>query len=308
VTFISSTADLVFFSIFAFLFGLVFGSFLNVCIYRLPRGLSVVSPGSACPSCNSPIAAYDNIPVLSWFILGGKCRSCKKPIASRYWIIELLTGLLFTACVLRFGVSLTALKFCIFSFLTLGLIFTDADTQLLPDALTIPGIWIGLLFAPFVPITGAAGLIDLFWGITLDWRVYSSVNAMIAAALGAGFIYAAGELWFRLRGTEGMGFGDVKLMAMVGAFLGPRLTLLTIFLGSLSGSVIGLSLAIAAYRKRAARWKHAPAEVRKAKAQNATAAIMRRFPVPFGVFLGCGALLSAFFGDTLVNCYLGMFR
>lgn len=308
VTFISSTADLVFFSTFAFLFGIVFGSFLNVCIYRLPYGLSVVSPGSACPRCKAPIAAYDNIPVLSWFILGGKCRKCKQPIASRYWIVELLSGLLFIACVLRFGVSLEAIKFCAFSFLTLGLILTDADTQLLPDALTIPGIWIGLLFAPFVPVTGIAGLLYRFWHINLDWRVYSSLNALIGAALGAGFIYAAGELWFRLRGIEGMGFGDVKLMAMVGAFLGPRLTLLTIFFGSLSGSVVGLALAIAAYQKRSARWKDAPAEVRKAKAQNATAAIMRRFPIPFGVFLGCGALLSAFFGDPLVNWYLGTFR
>src|SRR5512142_560208 len=121
------------------LFGLAFGSFLNVCIYRLPRGLSVVAPRSACPNCGTPIRAYDNIPVLSWLLLRGRCRHCATPITFRYAAVELLTALLFGACYWHFGLTLSGLKFAIFGFLVLGLIFTDAETKLLPDALTLPG-------------------------------------------------------------------------------------------------------------------------------------------------------------------------
>jgi len=309
VTLISPTADFWFFACFAFLFGLIFGSFLNVCIYRLPLGLSVVAPGSACPGCKTPIAAYDNIPVVSWWVLGGKCRSCKTSISRRYWIVELLTGLLFFASFLRLGPSLAAAKLCVFSFLVLGLIFTDADTHLLPDALTIPGIWLGLAFAPFVPVSGVMGLLYAWTPLPpLDWHLASFLNALIGALLGAGFIYVAGEAWFYLRGVEAMGFGDVKLMGMVGAFLGPKLVLLTIFFGSFSGTVAGISLACLAYRKRKRRWKNAAPDVAQAKAQHATQAMMRRFPIPFGVFLGIGALISAFFGEWLLSAYLGAFR
>jgi leader peptidase (prepilin peptidase)/N-methyltransferase len=309
VTLISPTADFWFFACFAFLFGLVFGSFLNVCIYRLPLGLSVVAPGSACPGCKSPIAAYDNIPVASWWILGGKCRNCRTAISPRYWIVELLTGLLFFAAFLRLGPQLAAVKLCVFSFLILGLIFTDADTHLLPDALTIPGIWIGLVFAPFVGVSGIMGLLYAWTPLRpLDWHIGSFINALVGMLLGAGFIYLAGEAWYFLRGVEAMGFGDVKLMGMVGAFLGPKLVLLTIFFGSFSGTVAGISLAIIAYQKRKRRWKNASPGVAQAKAQHATQAIMRRFPIPFGVFLGTGALISAFFGEWLLAAYLGAFR
>ena len=122
-----------------FLFGLAFGSFLNVCIHRLPQGLSVVRPRSACPQCHAPIRAWDNIPVLSWLVLGGRCRDCKTPISPRYVFVELLTGLIFLACWLTFGPTLWTLKFCVFGFLLLGLIFTDAETKLLPDALSLCG-------------------------------------------------------------------------------------------------------------------------------------------------------------------------
>jgi leader peptidase (prepilin peptidase)/N-methyltransferase len=309
VTLISPTADFWFFACFAFLFGLIFGSFLNVCIYRLPLGLSVVAPGSACPGCKTPIAAYDNIPVVSWWVLGGKCRSCKTSISPRYWIVELHTGLLFFASFLRLGPSLAAAKLCVFSFLVLGLIFTDADTHLLPDALTIPGIWLGLAFAPFVPVSGVMGLLYAWTPLPpLDWHLASFFNALIGALLGAGFIYVAGEAWYYLRGVEAMGFGDVKLMGMVGAFLGPKLVLLTIFFGSFSGTVAGISLAYFAYQKRKRRWKNAAPDVAQAKAQHATQAMMRRFPIPFGVFLGMGALISAFFGEWLLALYLGSFR
>ena len=127
-----------------FVLGLAFGSFLNVCIYRLPRDLSVVRPRSACPGCERPIAAYDNIPVLSWLILRGRCRNCKTSISPRYLIVELLTGAIFLATYAHFGASLATLKYCAFGFLMLGLIFTDAETQLLPDKMTLPGLALGL--------------------------------------------------------------------------------------------------------------------------------------------------------------------
>ena len=309
MTLLSPTADFWFFACFAFLFGLIFGSFLNVCIYRLPLGLSVVAPGSACPGCKTPIAAYDNIPVVSWWILGGKCRSCKTSISPRYWIVELLTAILFFAAFLRVGPSLAAVKLCVFSFLVLGLIFTDADTHLLPDALTIPGMWIGMAFSPFVAVSGIMGLLYAWTPLRpLDWHLASFLNALAGMVLGAAFIYLAGELWYHLRGIEAMGFGDVKLMGMVGAFLGPKLVLLTIFFGSFSGTAAGITLAYAAYQKRKRRWKNGTSEVAHAKAQHATQAMMRRFPIPFGVFLGIGALISAFFGESLLRAYLEAFR
>ena len=309
MTLLSATADIWFFAVSAFLFGLVFGSFLNVCIYRLPKGLSVVTPRSACPACHTAIAAYDNVPVLSWMFLRGRCRHCKTPISPRYWIVELLTGALFALCVVRFGVSMEALKFCIFSFLLLGLIMTDADVQILPDALTLPGIFIGLGLSPLIFVGGFIGLVYAVSAMApLDWRIESVVNASAGALLAAGFIFLVGEAWYWLRGVEAMGFGDVKLMAMVGAFLGPKLSLMTIFLGSFSGTAAGVFLAWRAHEKRMRRWRHEESEVAHKRADRAVQAIMRRFPVPFGVFLGTGALLSAFFGDALVAWYAGLFR
>src|SRR3954469_19864486 len=139
-----------------FVLGLAFGSFLNVCIYRLPLGLSVVRPGSACPNCHESIAFYQNIPVLSWLVLRGRCHHCRARISARYLAVELLTGTLFLACYLHFGLTLAALKYSVFGFLLLGLIFTDAETQLLPDKLTLPGIILGTVFSLVVPVNDLA--------------------------------------------------------------------------------------------------------------------------------------------------------
>ena len=132
-----------------FALGLAFGSFLNVCIYRMPRDLSVVSPGSACPNCKHALRFYDNIPLLSWLILRGKCRDCRAPISPRYFVIELLVGIIFLACYAHFGLTLVMLKYCVFGFLVLGLIFTDAETFLLPDKLTLTGLALGIAFSLF---------------------------------------------------------------------------------------------------------------------------------------------------------------
>ena len=223
-----------------FVLGLAFGSFLNVCIYRLPLGLSVVTPRSACPQCKHPIALYDNVPVLSWLILGGRCRQCKASISPRYLTIELLTGALFLACYWFFGPTLSTLKYCTFAFLLLGLIFTDAETKLLPDKMTLPGLALGLLFSLLVPVNDLAsqflpGMVNLPFSGELSLRIVSLVDSLLGAVLGASFIYGAGAIYLRWRGMEGMGFGDVKLMAMVGAFLGMKLTVFTIFTASIAG-------------------------------------------------------------------------
>jgi leader peptidase (prepilin peptidase)/N-methyltransferase len=218
-----------------------------------------------------------------------------------------MTGILFLSCVLRFGVTIAAIKFCVFSFLVLGLIFTDADTKLLPDALTIPGIWIGLLFSPFTPVNGIVSLLRMAGVPAIPGWAGSLINAAAGALLGAGFIYIVGEVWYRLRGIEAMGFGDVKLMAMVGAFVGQKLVLMTILFGSFFGSVAGIWMALAAKRKRMRRWRHAEPAIAEARAQRAMEVMMRRFPVPFGVFLGMGALLSAFFGHDPIAWYSNQF-
>src|SRR5580698_2886965 len=245
-----------------FALGLAFGSFLNVCIYRLPLGLSTVSPGSACPQCKQPIRFYDNIPILSWLILRGRCRNCRNWISPRYLVVELLTGILFLACYQHFGFALATLKFCTMGFLLLGLIFTDAETQLLPDKMTLTGLVLGVLFSLVVPVNDLVsqllpGLVSLP-AFSTSRRLLSLLDAVTGAVVGASFIYGAGAIYLRARGVEGMGFGDVKLMAMVGAFLGIRLTIFTIFAGSIAGSLFGVGTMTAVWIKRTQRRMRSP--------------------------------------------------
>jgi len=296
-----------------FLFGLAFGSFLNVCIYRLPRGLSVVRPRSACPACNQPIRAADNIPVLSWLLLGGRCRNCKVRISPRYAAVELLTALMFLFCFSTFGPSLAALKYSVFGFLLLGLIFTDAETKLLPDKLTLPGMALGFVFSLLVPVEDLAslllpGLVRLPVSSDVAARVYSLADSLLGAAIGASFIYGAGYLYLRVRGVEGMGFGDVKLMGLIGAFLGPRLTVLTLFAASMAGALFGVSTMLVVWikrtRRRMARGRESAAAARKRAWQSAQL-VYRYYEMPFGVFLGGMALLSAFLGDRFLAWYWG---
>lgn len=296
-----------------FIYGLAFGSFLNVCIYRLPRGLSIVRPASACPHCSVPIKIYDNIPVLSWLLLRGRCRACKVPISPRYWVVEVLIGLLFVLSFYLYGLSFQAVRLAILSFLLVGLIFTDADLKLLPDRLTLPGIGIGLALSVLASVDGVAGwlLRSVVFPFSPDitWRIVSVFNSMIGAIIGAGFIWFAGEAYKKVRGVEGMGFGDVKLMAMVGAFLGVKLTLLTLMIGSLGGALAGGGAVLLLYRKRLRR-RHAAGELSVAardRAWQSAQLVMRHFEMPFGVFLGIAALIAGFFGQPFVDWYLGFF-
>jgi leader peptidase (prepilin peptidase)/N-methyltransferase len=293
-----------------FILGLAFGSFLNVCIYRLPLGLTVTTPRSACPKCAQPIAFYDNVPVLSWLILRGRCRNCKTSISSRYLLIELLTAALFLACYWYFGLALATLKYCTFAFLLLGLIFTDAETKLLPDKLTLPGIVLGLLFSLFVPVNDLAsqfvpGAVNLPFNAELGGHLLSVLDAFLGAILGSAFIYGAGAIYLRWRGAEGMGFGDVKLMAMVGAFLGMKLTVFTIFTASIAGSLFGLTTVLVVWMKRTHRFMHrlATAQAARRRGWQSAQVVYRHYQMPFGVFLGSMALFAFFFGNRFLGWY-----
>ncbi|HLV86545.1 MAG TPA: prepilin peptidase [Candidatus Sulfotelmatobacter sp.] len=293
-----------------FVLGLAFGSFLNVCVYRLPLGLSVVTPRSACPKCKRAIAFYDNIPVLSWLILRGRCRHCKTPITPRYLLVELLTGVMFGACYWFFGPTLSTLKYCAFSFLLLGLIFTDAETKLLPDKLTLPGLVLGIVFSLLVPVNDLAsqflpGMVNLPFSGDVSMRILSLVDSLLGAALGASFIYGAGAIYLRWRGAEGMGVGDVKLMAMVGAFLGIKLTVFTIFAGSLAGSLFGLGTVFAVWIKRTHRFmkRFSDGAAARRRGWQSAQMVYRYYQMPFGVFLGAMALFALFFGNPVLRWY-----
>jgi leader peptidase (prepilin peptidase)/N-methyltransferase len=300
------------FAVFAF--GLLFGSFLNVCIHRMPRGLSVVWPGSSCPQCSTPIKFYDNVPVLSWLILRGRCRHCHAPISPRYMMVELLTAALFLACYVQLGLTVAALKCTVFAFLLVGLIFSDAETKLLPDKLTLSGLVIGAGFSLFVPVNDLLtsllpDVISLPVNAHAEWRVFSLLDSLLGAAVGASFIYGAGAIYMRWRGVEGMGFGDVKLMAMIGAFLGVRLTVLTLFAATLAGSCFGIGTVLVVWLKRTKRRiarNHESAATARRRAWQSAQLVYRHYQMPFGVFLGSMALLSFFFGKGFLRWYWGL--
>lgn len=267
-----------------FVFGLVLGSFLNVCIVRLPAGKSIVMPGSACPLCGEPIKPYDNIPVLSYMMLRGKCRACSARISPLYPAVELLTGLLFLACYHAFGLTVEGLKWAAFSSLMIVLVFTDLRERLLPDTVNFTGLGIGLALSFFAkPADGTANWLANRW---FDYPppapALSFVDAVFGAAIGSGVLWLISEGYFRIRGREGMGLGDVKMMMMAGSFLGLKRTVLTLLVGSLLGSILGLAF-ILAHRKGA------------------------EYELPFGTFLGMAALLVVFFGTPVVNWYQSLF-
>lgn len=293
-------------------FGLIFGSFLNVCIYRLPRDLSVSNPRrSACPNCKKPIAFYDNIPVVSWLLLRGRCRQCKTPISPRYLMVEVLNAGLFLTCAWYFGWTLATVKYCVLAFLLLGLIFTDAETKLLPDRMTLTGLGLGIVFSLVVPVNDLAsqflpGVVSLPLSSDVSWRVLSLADSLLGAVVGASFIYGAGAIYLRARGVEGMGFGDVKLMAMVGAFLGVKLTVFTIFTASIAGSIFGVGTILLVWVKRTrrfARRRHISLGDARRRAWQSAQTMYRHYEMPFGVFLGSMAMVAFFFGQQFLDWY-----
>jgi leader peptidase (prepilin peptidase)/N-methyltransferase len=251
----------------AALAGLLIGSFLNVCIFRLPRDLSVVRPRSFCPGCEKTIAWYDNIPVLSFLLLRARCRHCSARIPIRYPLVELATAAAFGISVAAFGMSAHALKYALFSAIMITLIATDIETQILPDEFTLGGTVLGLIIAAFVPFPPGLMLILLPRALSIHW--IGVCEAAFGAAASSGLIWFVGWLFERIRGREGMGFGDVKMIAMIGSFLGLQATLLTLIAGSLLGSIVGLAYT-AVKRKD---W--------------------RTQELPFGSFLGVAGLLVA---------------
>ena len=262
----------------AFLFGLLIGSFLNVCIYRLPRDLSVVRPRSHCVVCEKPIAWYDNVPLVSYALLGGRCRACRARISPRYPVVELLTGTLFFIYILRDGVTPVGLKFCLLGAMLVALVFTDLEERILPDEFTLGGAALGLVLSLFVPVQDITAH-AIFWmlDIQISPTLVSFAESLIGGLLPAFFLWFGGWVYERMRHREGMGLGDVKMMLMVGSFLGLQRTLLTMILGSVVGSIIGL------------------AYVKIARKDMAT------YELPFGTFLGCGAIAVTLLGTKLLQ-------
>lgn len=266
--------------LFSVLIGLAIGSFLNVCISRMPKGESVVHPRSRCPQCRKPIAGYDNIPVLSWVLLGGRCRNCKKKISIRYPLTEALTGVISMLIYFKYDLGLEFVVYLAFSAALIVLAFIDADHRILPDPITLNGLWIGLLLSLVIFIPGPllARILQSAGVSFPSERLVSFVASVVGGIVGGGILWAVGEAYFRIRGVEGMGFGDVKMMAMVGAFLGAPRTVFTIMAGSLLGSVIGLVMMRFGGKDK-------------------------EYELPFGTFLSLGAIVALLYGDTLIELY-----
>lgn len=249
-------------SIFSFVLGAVVGSFLNVCIYRLPAEESVVSPPSRCPSCGKRIRPWDNIPILSWLLLRGKCRACGVNISARYPLVELLNGLLTLALFLKFGPTPTFLVLFVFCSALVAITFIDLDHQIIPDVISLPGIVIGFACSFVLP-----------W---LGWK-----SSLIGIVAGGGSLLLVAWLYELFTKKEGMGGGDIKLLAMMGAFLGWRAVPFILFASSLIGSVIGITVMLAQKKDS-------------------------KLAIPFGPFLAAGAVLYIFFGKAIILWYLNL--
>lgn len=250
--------------IFFFLLGSTIGSFLNVCIYRIPRERSIVNPPSACPGCEKPIRPYDNIPILSYILLKGKCRDCGTKISIRYPLVELLTGIFFLILYRQFGFTFELIVFMIFLALLLIISFIDLDFQIIPDILSIGGVALGFILAIIRPffryLEPRFGILDSLYGILL----------------GGGLLFAIAWLYQFFTKREGMGGGDIKLLGMIGAFCGWKGVLFSLVSGSVFGTLVGIPIILA-------------------KGQGG------KYAIPFGPFLSLGAIVYIFKGDSLIH-------
>jgi len=268
-----------------FAFGLIVGSFLNVCIVRLPRGGSIVTPPSHCPRCHGGIKFYDNIPLISFLLLRGKCRNCGEPISWQYPLVELVNALFFVWIVSEFGIGGEAFLMMALCSSLIVITVIDYHHLIIPDSITLPGMLVGLTLAPFFMSPLGDPLPFNLDSLFPHAGPYLTgfLNSLIGLLLGGGPLLAIGWIWEKLRHVEAMGGGDVKLMGMVGSFLGWKGALLTIMLGALAGSVVGVLLIVLKRHK------------------------MEKY-IPFGPFLAAGAVASAFYGPDVVSWYLGLFR
>jgi leader peptidase (prepilin peptidase)/N-methyltransferase len=241
--------------------GAIIGSFLNVCIYRLPRGRSVVWPASSCPACDRPLLWFENIPIISFLALGGRCRSCRAPISIRYPLVEFVTAAMFALVWWQVGPGVELFSRLLFGCALIVLFAIDLEHHLLPNVITLPGIVVGFLLSFF---TGPG------------WT-----ESLAGILVGGGALYAIGEAYYRVRHEEGLGMGDVKMLAMIGAFVGWKLTLVTLAMASVAGSLIGVLLI--ATRKGGLK-----------------------YALPFGTFLALGAAVAATVGGPLLDWYLGL--
>ena len=268
-----------------------------MCITRIPEEVSIVSPGSRCPRCLTPIKPYDNVPVFAWLWLKGKCRNCGLPISPMYPLVELATGLLFVGCFLEFGISQATVKWLFFICLLIILTVTDLRVRLLPDVITWPGFVAGVLFSAFVPPNdGVAFLLSLrlFHQLPPE-RVLGVIEALLGAAFGSLMLWGAAALYKLVRKREGMGMGDVKMMLMVGAFLGVRNAFITILLGTLLGSVLGVAVIATMYASGAGRKLAERASRRGIGTANQIRwLIASQYHLPLGTFLGIAALIVVF--------------
>ena len=276
-------------SAFAGAVGAVIGSFLNVVIHRVPLEQSIVFPNSTCPKCKTAIKPYDNVPIVSYLILRGRCRNCGVHISARYPAVEALTAILFAAVAWHDGLSFALGFDLIFAASMIALIFIDSEHMILPNVITYPGVLFALITRMALPyLAGPAHFDDLPQLLTampsLPVWLVSLIGAALGALAGGGTLWFMGFTWEKLRGVEAMGFGDVKMMFMVGAFLGWRLTILTILLAALTGSIAGILVMF----RRGSR--------------------NMQMMLPFGIFLGIGSIVSLLFGSRIINWYASLFR
>lgn len=255
--------------VIVFLFGSAVGSFLNVCIYRIPRKLSIIVPSSRCPSCNTPIRPLDNIPLVSFVLLGGRCRYCKVKISLRYPLVEFLNAILYVVVVWRFGLGWHTLFYFVFCSALIVITFIDLDFRIIPDKITLSGIPLGLIAGTFI-------LPDPF----LRFSLLGIKNSFIGMLGGFVFFYLVALAGSAIFKKEALGGGDIKMMAMIGAVMGWKAVLLTTFLGSLSGALIGIALMVAQGGGRMMK-------------------------IPFGPFLALGAVVTLFYGQEILSWYLG---
>jgi leader peptidase (prepilin peptidase)/N-methyltransferase len=243
--------------------GLAIGSFLNVCIHRIPRKGSIVQPASACPNCGYVLRWADNLPVASYLALGGRCRKCKAPISIRYPLVEIITMVIFIAHYFVFGADIVLVPRLLFASALIVLFAIDLEHHLLPNVITLPGILVGLAFSAMLP----PGIVE----------------ALLGVLAGGGVLWLVGEAYYRYSGQEGMGGGDVKMLAMIGAFLGWKLVILTLVLSSVVGSIVGLLVIV----------------LRRGS---------MKYALPYGTFLSLGALVASLAGQQILDWYLGFYR